>query len=133
MNIEIGNKTLKEMTSEDLLQIAIIEGCWPVKKHIGKNIWNDPVITGFDNKMFSDTLVLNYTSYRVSDNMKSTDYVFFFKLDVFNWYYTKDYEKNMNQEPKKRNQISFESIKYLINKGYDVPIYNTWLAGRWGF
>lgn len=124
MIIEIGNKPLKEMTAEDLLQIVIIEGCCPVIMHNGEKIWNEPVITDFTNAMFSDTLVLDYTSYRVSDNMKSADYVFFFKWKDFHWHYSKDYEKNKEQDPNQRNRVCFETIKYLITKGYDVPLYN---------
>jgi len=121
MIIEIGNKPLKEKTAEDLLQIVIIEGCCPVIIHNGEK---KPVITDFTNTMFSDTLVLDYTSYRVSDNIKSSDYIFFFQWRDFNWHYTKDYEQNKNQDQKQRNRVCFETIKYLIAKGYDVPLYN---------
>lgn len=121
MIIEIGNKPLKEMTAQDLLQIVIIEGCCPVIMHNGEKIWNEPVITDFDNKMFSDTLVLDYTSFRVSDNMKSANYVFFFNWNDFNWHYSKYYEQNKNLNPKR---VCFETIKYLIAQGYDVPLYN---------
>lgn len=124
MIIEIGNRPLKEITSEDLLQIVIIEGCCPVIIHNGEKIWNEPVITDFNKEMFSDTLVLDYTSYRVSDNMKSADYIFFFDWKKFRFHYSKDYDQNKNQDPNQKDRVSFETIKYLIAKGYDVPLYN---------
>ncbi len=122
--IQIGDKPIKEMTAEDLLQIVIIEGACPVIMHNGEKIWNEPTITDFDNTMFSDTLVLDYNSYRVKDNLKSADYVFFFKCEDFRWHYSRDYEKNKEQDPNQSNRVCFETIKYLISKGYDVPIYN---------
>jgi hypothetical protein len=123
MNIEIGNKPLKEMIPEDLLQIVIIEGCCPVIMHSGEKIWNEPIITAFDNKMFSNTLVLDYTSYRVSDNMKSVDYVFFFNWERLCWHYP---TRGLNQI----NRVCIETIKYLIAKGYDVPLYNSATNGK---
>jgi len=119
--IEIGNKPLKELTSEDLLQIVIIEGCCSVIMHNGEKIWNEPVITDFNNTMFSDSLTLDYTSYRKSDNLKSSDYIFFFNFKDFSYHYTKDYEQNKNQLIKSK-RVKLETVRYLINKGYDVPL-----------
>lgn len=123
MIIEIGNKPLKEMIAEDLLQLVIIEGCCPVMKYDGKQIWSEPKITDFDNTMFSDTLVMDYNSYRIRDNYKSSDFTFFFDYKKFQYHYTVDYERNKNQDLK-RNRLTLESIKFLISKGYDVPLYN---------
>lgn len=122
MIIEIGNIPLKDITAEDLLQIVIIEGCCPVIKYNEHDIWKQPVITDFNNTMFSDTIVLDYSSYRVADNIKSGEYVFFFNFKDFRFHYTKDYDQNKNQNPN-GNRVCFETIKFLINRGYDVPIY----------
>lgn len=123
MIIEIGNKPLKEMTAEDLLQLVIIEGCCPVIMSNGKKIWNEPIIKDFDNKMFSDTHVLDYVSFRCIDNAKSCEYSFFFNWKSLNWFYSRDYHINKIQEDNRTHRACLETIKYLISKGYDVPIY----------
>ena len=123
MIVEIGNKPLKEMIAEDLLQLVIIEGCCPFIDYEGKKIWSEPVIIEFDNKMFSDTLVLDYNSIRVKDNVKSVDFTFYFDFKKFQYHYTRDYENNPNQQSK-GNRLKLESLKFLISKGYDVPLYN---------
>jgi len=117
MIIEIGNKPLREISADELKQIVIIEGCCPVIEHNGEKIWNEPVITDFNNTMFSDTLVLDYNSYRKTDNLKSSDYVLFFNFKDFRCHYTKDHQ------PGNGKRIGLETIKYLIKNGYDVPIY----------
>ena len=122
MIIEIGNKPLKEMSAEDLRQIVIIEGCCPTIIHNGKEIWGEPEIADFNNTMFSDTLTLDYTSYRKSDNLKSADYIFFFNFKDFIFHYTKDYEQNTDQ-PSNGGRVGLETLRYLIANGYDVPLY----------
>lgn len=123
MNVEIGNKPLKEMTAEDLIQLVIIEGCCPIMEFNKEKIWSEPKVSDFDNKMFSDTLVIDYNSYRLIDNQKSSDYTFYFDFKGFDYHYTVDFENNKNQQGR-RNRLKLESIKFLIDKGYDVPIYN---------
>jgi hypothetical protein len=127
MIIEIGNKPLKEMSAEDLRQIVIIEGACPAIEYNGEEMWNEPVITGFDNTMFSDTLVLDYTSYRKRDGLKSADYSFFFDIKRFSWHLSRDYEKTRKQDGEAK-RVSIEVIKYLIAKGYDVPVYGLGLV-----
>ena len=123
MIVEIGNKPLKEMIAEDLLQLVIIEGCCNFIEYLGKKIWSEPKILDFDNKMFSDILVLDYYSIRLSDNFKSADIAFYFDFKKFQYHYTRDYKNNPNQQSK-GNRLKLESLKFLISKGYDVPLYN---------
>jgi hypothetical protein len=123
MTLEIGNKPLKEMSSEDLLQLVIIEGCCPFIEYEGKKIWSEPKIIDFNNKMFSDTLVIDYNSTRVKDKVISVDFTFYFDFKKFQYYYTRDYKNNPSQQSK-GNRLKLESIKFLISKGYDVPLYN---------
>lgn len=118
MTIEIGNKPLKEMSAEDLKQIVMIEGCCP-----GLQYWEEPTIIEFDNTMFGTTHVLDYTSYRKSDKLQSSHYTFFFDFKDFRCHYTRDYEDNKNQASNGKS-VGLETIKYLIQKGYDVPLYN---------
>lgn len=122
MEITIGDKPLKELKADELLQLVIIEGCCPAIIYEDKRIWNEPVIKDFNNTMFSDTHYLDYSSYRISDNLQSSDYTFFFNYRNFSFHYTVDYDNNKDQ-PSSGKRLSIRSIKYLIEKGYDVPIY----------
>lgn len=117
MTLQIGNKPLKELTAEDLKQIVMIEGCCPVLE-----FWKEPDIIDSDNQMFSDTVVLDYTSSRIEDGLKSSEFSFFFKFKNFSFHYTKDYELNKNQ-PSRSQRISVETFRFLIKQGYDVPLY----------
>lgn len=117
MNLEIGNKPLKEITPEEVLEIAIIEGVCNFLEY-----WNVPVITDFDNFLYPDTVVLDYHAYRKKDNLKSADYMLFFNFKEFGFHYTKDYDINPDQPGNYRN-VSIETIKFLIEQGYDVPLY----------
>jgi hypothetical protein len=124
MIIEIGNKPLKEMIAEDLLQLVIIEGCSPVMEFNKEKIWSEPKMSDFDNKMFSDTHVIDYNSYRLIDNQKSSDFTLYFNFKDFTYHYTVDYENYKKNQKSKGNRLKLESIKFLIDKGYDVPLYN---------
>jgi hypothetical protein len=123
MIIEIGNKSLKDMSSEDVRQIVIIEGCCPYIEYNGEKIWSEPVMKDFNNTMFHDTHVLGYSSFRVSDNIESCYFEFYLNFKDFSYHYTRDYESNQNQKST-GNRLGIKSIKYLISKGYDVPLYN---------
>ena len=119
MNLTIGNKSLKDISQEELLDIVVIEGCCPV---ITDNIWNIPVITDFSNTLFSNTVVLDYVAYRVSDNMKSAEFTFFFNTEDYTFHYTRDYAYN-KQQSNNYNRFSIEKMRYLISKGYHIPLY----------
>ena len=123
MIIEIGNKQLKEMSAEDVRQIIIIEGCCPVIIHNDIKIWSEPIVKDFDNRMFHNTHVLGYSSFRVSDNVESIYFEFYLNFEDFRYHYTRDYENNKEQRNSGK-RLGIESIKYLISKGYDVPLYN---------
>jgi len=105
------------MTADDLLQIVIIEGCLPSLEY-----WDKPTIVDFDNKMFATTHCLDYYSLRTEDKIKSSDYTFFFDFLGFSFHYTRDYEKDKEQKINGR-RISIETLRFLISKGYDVPLY----------
>lgn len=80
--------------------------------------------TDFDNTMFSNTLVLDYTSYRKRDGLKSADYSFFFDIKRFICHFSRDYEKTRKQDGEAK-RLSIKVIKYLIAKVYDVPVYSS--------
>lgn len=118
IKLEIGDKPLKELTQEDLKQIIIIEGCLPSLEY-----WNEPKITDFNNTMFSDTIVIDYYSLRKKDNLKSSEYVFFFNFKDFRFHYTKDYNENNQNQQSNGKRVKIETIRFLIKNGYNVPIY----------
>lgn len=115
--LEIGNKPLNEITPDELRHIVVLEGCC-----CSLEFWGVPEIIDYDNTMFSDSVVLDYFSYRKSDMVKSSDFVFFFNFKDFRCHYTKDFEADPKQETNGR-RVGLETIKYLIKQGYDVPIY----------
>lgn len=115
MIIEIGNKPLKELTQEDALQIAIIEGCIP-----SLDYWNVPNILNYNTTMFSDTNVLSFESYRTSDNICSGEFNVFLDIKKFSFHYTRDYEMNREQE-NKGSRFGLETIYFLIKQGYHIP------------
>lgn len=116
MNIEIGNKKLSSITADDVLAIAIIEGCMPCLDY-----WDKPIILEYDNTMFSDSVVLDYHSFRTKDNLHSDVYVFFFNHKDISYHYHRD--RHSIERRVGGNRLKLESIKYLISKGYDIPIY----------
>lgn len=119
MIIEIGNKPLKELTSDNLIEIIKIIGCTPSPKY-----WNESTLLDFNNTMFSDTIVVDYTSYRTADNKKSCDYTFFFNFKDLRWHYLKDFERHMRQHRQHSSLVSLPVLRYLIEQGFDVPLYN---------
>lgn len=116
MNIDIGSKKLSSITQEDVLQIVIIEGCIPCLEY-----WNKPIILQYDNTMFSDSIVLDYHSFRIEDNEESSIFVFFFNHKDISFHYHRD--RHSIERRVGGNRLKLESIKYLISKGYDIPIY----------
>lgn len=119
MTLEIGNKPLPEITAEQVMELIKIIGALP-----SLEFWNTPVITDFSNKMFSDTVVINYHSYRISDNRESCHYIFFFNFKDFHWHYTKDFEIHHKQQRHHSKNLGIKEFRYLLQQGFDVPFYN---------
>ena len=109
-------KDLKNITKEDVLEIILIEGC-----HNSLEFWDKPIITDFDNNIFSDTVVLDYFSYRTADNLKSKPFKFFFNFNKLDFHYTIDYENDKtNGGMKRSSRVKIETVKYLISQRYNV-------------
>ena len=121
MLLEIGNKSLTELTGENILDMVMI-----IKACPSLEFWNEPILLSFNNTHFSDTYVIEYVSYRKSDNKKSCKYTFFFNFKDFYWHYKKDFEyyKEDYVEHASRN-LSIKEFRYLIQQGFDIPLYNT--------
>ena len=115
MKIEIGNKNLSELTSENLMEIAEIEGV-----HLFLEYWDKMEMNDFSNTMFSDVLVVDFNQKRISDGFIGKTIVFFFHFKdlSFHWHFKND-ESNTRQS----KRIKLETVKYLIKKGFDLPIY----------
>lgn len=112
--ITIGDKPLMKISQEDVLQIAVMQGCCP---HL--DYWTYPTIVEFDNTMFSDTVVLSHQSTSKENGSKSGILVFFFSTTDLSY----SYHREDRTEPFYGKRLDLEVIKYLIEKGYDVPIY----------
>lgn len=122
MIIEIGNKKKEDITAEHMIDIIMIIGACNSLEY-----WNKPVVLEFDNTMFSDTIVVDYVSYRKSDNLKGQEYSFFFNYEKFSWYFVKDLY-NSDRDKKEDNigrNLGIPELRYLIKQGFDVPLYST--------
>lgn len=116
--ITIGDKPLMQISQEDLLHIAVMQGCSPYHKY-----WNYPVVLEYDNTMFSDTVIISYQSTKISDEKEKSSIITFF-------FYVKDISFTIHKEREAQiidfmvgRRLNLDVIKFLIEKGYDVPIY----------
>lgn len=112
--ITIGDKPLMQISKEDLLQVAVMNGCSACLSH-----WNYPILLEYDNTMFSDTVIISYKSTRKDDGAESTPLVFFFCTRDLSFFYHREDISN----PTHGKRLDLNVIKFLIEKGYDVPIY----------
>jgi hypothetical protein len=117
LHIEIGDANLKDLTKEQLIEIILIEGC---TLHL--DYWKQPVILDFSNKMFSDTLVIDFNQFRKEDNLQGRTIVFFFNFKDFSYHWHFKGEEN-DFSNTRRARVKMETIKYLIKNGFDVPLY----------
>lgn len=116
--ITIGDKELNQIEPEHLLGIISIEGCCP-----GFQFWDKPIFKEIDWTMFSDTVVIDYYSIRTSDKVRSRDYTFFFQYSDLSYHYHDNIrDENGQINSRGRGRIKMESIRYLIDKGYNVPL-----------
>ncbi len=61
--IVIGDKPLMQISEEDILQVAVIQGCCACLDY-----WNYPTLTEYDNTMFRYSVLCSYKSTRKEDN-----------------------------------------------------------------
>jgi len=112
--IKLGDKKLSELNIYNLIDIAIIEGiCSSLE------IWEFPHILYFSNMTILDTIVLQFHQKKKNEAYFGNTVVFSynFKNFFFQWYL----ENNPNA--KEIKNIGIETIKYLIEKKYDLPLY----------
>lgn len=112
--ITIGDKPLMQISEEDILQLAVMQGCCACLSH-----WNYPTLLEYDNRMFSNSVVISYKSTRKEDGIESIPLVFFFNPDDLSFHY----HRENTTEKWHGERLGLNAIKFLIEKGYDVPIY----------
>ncbi|MFV0467360.1 MAG: hypothetical protein ACK5MK_00370 [Dysgonomonas sp.] len=110
--IKIGDRKLSSITAEEVLRVAIIEGCIAHTDY-----WNEPTIIYFDDTMFTDTVVLDYKSTHKEDNRDSNTITFFFDHKGLDFHY---HSKILDRSHGKR--FSFETIRYLLKQGFYLPL-----------
>lgn len=122
MNIEIGNRKLSEITQNEALELIILIGAIP-----SLEFWNIPIIEYFevdDDKGMYQNVVIDYYSFRKSDELRSDDFRFFIDCKRFSFFYSKG-NKFFHEDYKYRRGRDFniKIIKWLIQRGFEVPIY----------
>ena len=113
--IQIGDKSLRELSAEDLRQLVMIEGCCP-----GFGGWSEPVVSDFDNTMFRDCCVIEYCCTRKDDGTPSSLFSFYFDYDCGGYFYVRDPFGNPWRSAGKRPSMA--ALRYLIREGFDVPL-----------
>lgn len=107
-------KKLSELGINDLIEIAIIEKvCFPL------DTWEFPHYIYFSNMMFIDNFILEFRQKKKNEDYHSETVVFSYN---FNNFYFDWYLQN-TPESKEIKNISMQTIKYLIEKNYDLPIF----------
>ncbi len=114
MKLEIGKRKLIDITQEELIELILIEGWCSVSEY-----WSDPIITDLNKTLFSDTIFIEYHSLRKSDNLQSERICFYLNHGEFTFHIE---QKGRNNTERTFN-FKIQSIKYLIEKGFDIPIY----------
>ena len=114
MKIEIGNKNLKDLTATELVEIAQIENV-----HLYFEYWDKMEVSDFSNTLFSDTLAVDFNQKKLDEPSFEKTIVFFFEFKKFSFHWHFKNDSNIRES----KRIKLETIKYLINKGYDLPLY----------
>ena len=114
MKIEIGNKSLSELTTENLIDIALIEGiCFSLE------YFERPKLVKFADPLLDDTSIVFFNQKRKRDDFFTKTVIFFFDYGSmsYHWvYYLLDSDGT-------EFNIKIDTIKYLIKEGFDVPVY----------
>lgn len=117
MKIEIGNKKINDLTDDNILDIMMIIGCIPALEY-----WDKPIITRIDKEKIDKIVVVDYHSLRTEDNIKSQNFTLFINFKDYRYHYTNDFFRNSDYKPNGQ-RFCLNIIKYLIEIGFDVPIY----------
>lgn len=118
--LKIGKTPVKEISQDDLLEICKIEGVHNVFDYNGEQIWGQPTILDFSKTLFHDTIVIDYQQKRILDGIKGNVIVLFLNHEDFSYHW---HFKGGEIRQKSSKRLKLESIKYLIDKGYKVPLF----------
>lgn len=110
--IKMGDRKLSSIKAEEVLQVAIIEGCIAHPDY-----WFLPTIIEFNDSMFTDSVTLDYKSVRKADNIESDPITFFFEHKDFSFHY---HSSRLDRSHAER--FSFETIRYLLQQGFYLPL-----------
>lgn len=106
-------KKLSELGINSLIDIAIIEKvCLPLDN------WEFPHYVYFSDMLFIDSIILEFRQKKKNEDYYGESIIFSYNFKSFCFYW---YFKNAPQLKETKN-ISIETIKYLIDNNYDVPI-----------
>jgi hypothetical protein len=116
MTIEIGVKDIKELTAENLRQIAMIEGYVPSLEY-----WEEPDVIEFNNTMFSDCRYIDITSVRKSDGLVSKLFTFWltYRDGDLSIHHTVEGNKYSHYSSRR---VGFKTLAYLIKEGFHLPL-----------
>jgi len=112
--ITIGSKKLSDLSADNLVDIAKIEGV-----HLYFQSWKEIIVSDFSNTLFSDTLVVDYAQKKIDNEDFERTIVFFFNFKNFCYHWHFKGENNTRES----RRLSIESLKYLIDNGFDLPLY----------
>lgn len=120
--ITIGDKSLMQISKEDILQLAVMQGCCA---HL--DFWNYPTLLEYDNTMFSDTVVISYKSTRKEDGIESIPLVFFFCVSDLSYHY---HRENVTEKWYGERYMDIEEITAGRKKA--ILMDNNILASNYG-
>lgn len=103
-------KKLKDITELEIIDLLKIEGV-----HCYFEFWSEIKITRIDRDMFNDTIVIEFFQINIKDKNKMSFISYFLNFKKFDYHYTQN-DSNYH----KSSRFSIESIRYLINNGFDI-------------
>lgn len=103
-----------QISPEDLLQLAVIQGCCA-----SLDFWNYPVIVECCDTMFSHIVFIKYYSTQKKNEQHTDAIIFYFHTNDLSYHYHRENDIYRNVG----DRLGIKAIKILIEKGYDIPIY----------
>lgn len=115
--IEIGDKPLKDLNEDDFIVIAKIEGV-----HFHFDYWGELKILSCESEMFKDTITVDMVQTNI-DGGYNKGLVLFLHIKDFTFHFEDRNKFDLVKNDSCNTVFSIKTIKYLISKGYDVPLY----------
>ncbi len=110
----IGDKTLKDMTQEELSDFMYKFG------YCGSpEFWDKPIFTEFDYDEKHNSIFFNFYQIRFSDKLDKS------RIGHINIKQLLIFLSDTNHENTNSYKFDINVINFLINNNYDIPFYNT--------